>query len=73
MARPRSPNTSIGPFSKNSAANPHYAEPRESFAVPERVTNSSSRQPLELSKEWGSPKRPGSMDAFSLLSRGTRC
>jgi hypothetical protein len=69
---PRTPKQAhLGPMSANSAHIPHYVPPKVDFAdVPQRVTNSSSRAPLELSKEWSSVKRPGSMDAFSLPSRG---
>jgi hypothetical protein len=67
---PRKKSVEIGPMSGNSGGVPHFIPPRVHFDVPQRVTNSSSRAPLELSKEWSSVKRPGSMDAFSLPSRG---
>jgi hypothetical protein len=71
---PRNPKpTSIGPMSKNSANVPHFIAPRQEFDIPQRVTNASSRQSLDLAKEWASAKRPGSMDAFSLKSRGCGC
>jgi hypothetical protein len=69
----RRSNTSIGPLSANSFSVPHFIAPRQEFDIPQRVTNASSRQSLDLAKEWASAKRPGSMDAFSLKSRGCGC
>jgi hypothetical protein len=52
MNGPRAPkSTSIGPMSKNSANVPHFIAPRQEFDIPQRVTNASSRQSLDLSKE----------------------
>ncbi len=63
----------IGPMSANSANVPHYMPERVEFDIPERVTNAGVRAPLLLSSIWKVPTRPGAMDAFSFLSKGTGC
>jgi hypothetical protein len=65
--------TAIGPLGPGSKNAPHYLPDRETFATPERVTNAMQRAPLHLAALRASAKRPGSMTAFSLPSRGTGC
>jgi len=64
----RASHTRIGPLSGKSAHVQHFREPKHDFAIPERIGNASTREPLSLAAIWTTPTRPGAMDAYRLPS-----
>jgi hypothetical protein len=62
--------TLIGPLSTRSSANGHYQPAPMNFAAPTLVHNAMSRDPLQLSKLWTSPMRPGADDFRRCPSKG---
>ena len=63
--------SAIGPMSKNSADVPHFIAERVELETPDRLTNASTRDPLNLAWEWRRCiPRPGSLHAFTLPSKG---
>jgi len=64
----------LGPLSNRSRSNGHYAPPPQNFPEPTRVTNSlqPTMSPAEIARlaMLQQPARQGSMQAFSLPSKG---
>ena len=55
------------------APRPTYkAQPKLTFALPTKITNANSREPLKLSHYQDTPQRPNSCTKH-LLSRGVGC
>lgn len=47
-----------------------YVLPPQEFETPQRVCNASSKLPLELSKLWTAPARPGSDHRHQSFGQG---
>ena len=77
MTRKSKPMLNIGGLSAKTREMPHYIPTGATFSTPDRHCN--SMQPNLTQAEasrlamLAPPARPGSMQAFSLRSHGTRC
>jgi hypothetical protein len=64
----------FGPLSKKTKDAKNYQHIKASFDEPDRITNSSIKEPLSQVHEWrGASARPGSLDFLNLKSRGVAC